>query len=407
MKKRILTAVTLACSMLMSALVCAVPTHAQDTNLVFHQNKTSIKLGETLKGVFSYENAVAGVEQPYLGLEVEDGSHFLGIGSGGPINAPESGNVFLYSVRNDRGTNRIDKSIKPGNVTINTYAYYSDFRNGQAPLSTFSLEIEEPVIQTNLESIYYVGEQVEFKTELSNTGYTKGNIQEKKDAVHNHQLYDKITYQASTEILEGQDIVTKENEDYSNALESSEKLTFTGTGTVKIKVTYNPVNLWGDYNRISDYNQTLDDCYHGEKIFTFNVTTRDAIKENENYKKLNDTISELENLDLYADKYTDESWLSYTASLADAKQILEKERLTEEDCINALNMLISAKENLADKSGEEASINEDIEEEIKEETREKVPETGDDNIIVLWMLLLICATVSGIMMIRTREKRQL
>ena len=120
MKKRILTAVTLACSMLMSALVCAVPTHAQDTNLVFHQNKTSIKLGESLKGVFSYENAVAGVEEPYLGLEVEDGSYFRGQASGGPINAPESGDVFLYGVRNDRGTNRINESIKPGNFTINT-----------------------------------------------------------------------------------------------------------------------------------------------------------------------------------------------------------------------------------------------------------------------------------------------
>ena len=76
MKKKLLVPLTLICSILISTIV-----YAQETKMVFYQNKTSIRLGEDLNGAFRYESADPETETPTIGFSEDDGNKFLLAGS--------------------------------------------------------------------------------------------------------------------------------------------------------------------------------------------------------------------------------------------------------------------------------------------------------------------------------------
>ena len=138
----------------------------------------------------------------------------------------------------------------------------------------FTVTVEEPVIQTNAPASIQSGDTLNFTTELTNTAlvnkdtayylnennYSGGMLVE--DETHKTH---EAAYQPSVEILEGKDIVSQSNQDYSNTLKSSETLTFTGAGTVKLKVTYK------QFNTCKDCIQSDSELYSPEKIITIQV----------------------------------------------------------------------------------------------------------------------------------------
>ena len=72
----------------------------------------------------------------------------------------------------------------------------------------------------------------------------------------------------SVEILEGNDLVTRANGDYSNTLHSQERLTFTKEGTIKLKITYNMIFNQGFSG---DHSDTPIQLYNAEEILTVQV----------------------------------------------------------------------------------------------------------------------------------------
>ncbi len=98
---------------------------------------------------------------------------------------------------------------------------------------------------------------------LNENNYSGGMLVE--DETHKTH---EAAYQPSVEILEGKDIVSQSNQDYSNTLKSSETLTFTGSGTVKLKVTYK------QFNTCKDCIQSDSELYSPEKIITIQVTEK-------------------------------------------------------------------------------------------------------------------------------------
>ena len=102
-------------------------------------------------------------------------------------------------------------------------------------------------------------------------------------------------YQPSVEILEGKELVKQTNQDYTNTLKSSETLSFTGIGTVKLKVKYNQFITCASCQSVYDENgkQTGEYyTYNPEKIITIEVVDNsDApIENNIKYDVPNDIL---------------------------------------------------------------------------------------------------------------------
>ncbi len=194
--------------------------------------------------------------------------------------------------------------FRPGTLTVQpTYQYYNieDFE-GAAPLGDvtaivkpITIQVEEPVIQTNAPTSIQSGNTFNFTTELTNTAlvnkdtayyldennYSKGvNENGNQWGMLNEDEIHKVhepAYQPSVEILEGKELVSQSNQDYSNTLKSSETLAFTGTGTVKLKVKYNQFITCIDCQAVVDenYRQTGEYyTYNPEKIITIQVTNK-------------------------------------------------------------------------------------------------------------------------------------
>ncbi len=160
-------------------------------------------------------------------------------------------------------------------------------------------KVEEPIIRTNAPTSIKKGESLNLTTELTNTALTntdttyyldENNYMLIGDFIEGEnggrQLIDDDThqshmpaYQPSVEIVEGQDLVKQTNQDYSNTLKSSETLTFTGTGTVKLKVKYNQFITCTECQHVFDWDGENDELidkgyvtYSPEKIITIQVT---------------------------------------------------------------------------------------------------------------------------------------
>lgn len=94
------------------------------------------------------------------------------------------------------------------------------------------IQVEAPIIKHNAPSSVKVADFIDFNTEITNTACTDIKVAE-----YGHE---ELFFTTNVEVIEGQDLVKQSAQDYSNSLHTSEKLEFSGIGTVKLKITYIP-----------------------------------------------------------------------------------------------------------------------------------------------------------------------
>ncbi len=166
-------------------------------------------------------------------------------------------------------------AICPGELTI----YTATHSYGEKGNPAIKLIIDEPIIETNLPSQVKPGTKLNLSTKLVGTALTDKKVQEVRD----HFAKDPFTkvgdswlasetwaqmpgFAPAVEILEGADLVTRANGDYSNTLHSLEELTFQKEGTVKLKITYNMI-----FNPQFGGESRSCKLYNAEKIVTVQV----------------------------------------------------------------------------------------------------------------------------------------
>ena len=216
-------------------------------------------------------------------------------GWGGPETTDENGKLVTSDT-----FHTTESFYKPGTIRFQAqYCYSNDVLPTDGDYTKigdpFTVTVEEPIIQTNAPASIQSGDTFNFTTELTNTAlvnkdtayyldennYSKGvNENGNQWGMLNEDEIHKVhepTYQPSVEILEGKELVSQSNQDYSNTLKSSETLAFTGTGTVKLKVKYNQFITCIDCQAVVDenYRQTGEYyTYNPEKIITIQVTNK-------------------------------------------------------------------------------------------------------------------------------------
>jgi len=263
----------------------AVPVFAQETDsnvTVSYAMPASVKIGEWIPDIPD-ENKSITLENltPSTDVFLSLGDWKTGVGSfdqhGGwsdPETTDESGKLVTSDT-----FHTTESFYKPGTIRFQAqYCYSNDVLPTDGDYTKigdpFTVTVEEPVIQTNAPASIQSGDTLNFTTELTNTAlvnkdtayylnennYSGGMLVE--DETHKTH---EAAYQPSVEILEGKDIVSQSNQDYSNTLKSSETLTFTGAGTVKLKVTYK------QFNTCKDCIQSDSELYSPEKIITIQV----------------------------------------------------------------------------------------------------------------------------------------
>lgn len=131
----------------------------------------------------------------------------------------------------------------------------------------YQVIVEEPVIKTNAPTTVTIGSSIQLTTQLTNLNVSNKKIEDFKSAeVLNTDRSHAIGYRPSVEIIEGKSIVKQSEQDYTNTLNTLEKLTFTGEGTVKLKVKYEQIQTCEIANEIG-----TPALYSPEKTFTIQV----------------------------------------------------------------------------------------------------------------------------------------
>lgn len=266
----------------------AVPVFAQETDsnvTVSYDMPASVKIGEWIPDIPD-ENKSITLENltPSTDVLLSLGDWKTDVGSfdqhggwSGPETTDENGKLVTSDT-----FHTTESFYKPGTIRFQAqYCYSNDVLPTDGDYTKigdpFTVTVEEPVIQTNAPSSVQSGDTLNLTTELTNTAlvnkdtayylnknnYSGGMLVE--DETHKTH---EAAYQPSVEILEGKDIVSQSNQDYSNTLKSSETLTFTGSGTVKLKVTYK------QFNTCKDCIQSDNKLYSPEKIITIQVTEK-------------------------------------------------------------------------------------------------------------------------------------
>ena len=266
----------------------AVPVFAQETDsnvTVSYAMPASVKIGEWIPDIPD-ENKSITLENltPSTDVFLSLGDWKTGIGSfdqhggwSGSKTTDENGKLITSDT-----FHTTESFYKPGTIRFQAqYCYSNDVLPTDGDYTKigdpFTVTVEEPVIQTNAPASIQSGDTLNFTTELTNTAlvnkdtayylnennYSGGMLVE--DETHKTH---EVAYQPSVEILEGKDIVSQSNQDYSNTLKSSETLTFTGTGTVKLKVIYK------QFNTCKDCIQSDSELYNPEKVITIQVTEK-------------------------------------------------------------------------------------------------------------------------------------
>lgn len=282
----------------------------------------------------------------------------------------------------------------------------------------YTVTVEEPIIQDNAPDTVKSGESINLQTELTNTAlvntdvayyYDPENYNDGflvADSTHKHHV---AAYQPMVEVIEGAELVEQTEQDYSHTLNSSEKLTFTGEGTVKLRIVYNQiVNCSCLYMDMSDelYNPEL---YSPEKIVTINVGSSGT--ENVYEQQLKDKVTEIENAALSKDDYTAESWNAYVNAVNYAKSILNKQDATEEEYKNALTMLEDAEKGMVKAGGSETGSKDDTTKPDGSDSKDTaakdsaVPKTGDTVNIVSALIIMVGALlILGIAGVKRKVK---
>lgn len=143
----------------------------------------------------------------------------------------------------------------------------------------YIITIEEPIIVHNMPESVDLGATHTLTTQLTNTELINKKLSdftyvEKDDYYSDYYVAGnlgncehEIVYRPVIEVIEGANLVSRANQDYTNTLNSSEDITFTGEGTVKFKITYEQLNTIPCCLR----GNVEDFFYNPEKIITVNV----------------------------------------------------------------------------------------------------------------------------------------
>lgn len=344
MKRKVYAkAITIGLSAAVLIGMTGVPARAEENTITFTP-VSSIKVGEELYGKFQYRNAEAGMTPT---IQIAEKNNFITTGSGGGFpEYPSEGPVTLV-FSNDYLF--LSQAIYPGKVEAKCYANYDDYRDGKEAVATYPVEIESPVITTNLEETYYVNDTVNFQTKVTNVNLPDGDIAELQ-AIADSNVTGDFTYQAIIEVVEGQDNVVRENQDYSQALSSSEVLTFTGTGSITLKITYQPVQLGNGLKYPDDPWGWIDEDFKNLEEAIYKPETYVTIQVVDAKAALSDEINNAVNAGLEQSQYTAESWNTFDQALKNAQAVLAAADSTNEMYVQACQALKSAREGLVEVS---------------------------------------------------------
>lgn len=311
------------------SLTITFPAFAQEDKdvSITHNLPETVKIGELVGGIFSYDEMLLGKIRPDYKIT------FNNLTPGAKVvayceiyfNSAETqldavsfmdhaGDAPIYSVDTNGNVTIMPLSVcrtffEPGVITLKPVYQYLDSTSSE-PIgdlqdvgTPITIQIEEPVIKNNAPTNIKVGDTLQFTTELTNTAlankdtayyldennYSKGVSENGNQwgMLNNDDIHDchEPTYLPSVEVLEGKELVKQTNQDYTNTLKSSETLSFTGTGMVKLRVKYNQFITCIDCQSVYDenYKQTGEYyTYNPEKIITIEVTGETIIPENEN-----------------------------------------------------------------------------------------------------------------------------
>lgn len=312
----------------------------------------------------------------------------------------------------------------PGQYTIQAMV------NEQKIGNPFSLTIEEPVIETNAPATIKQGDSLTLTTALTNTALENRSVADYDNPANwneDHTMFDPKgddiyeghipAYRPTITILEGKDLIKQEQQDYSNTLKSSETLTFTGAGTVKLKVKYDQFATCGDCMAIKDENYKPTgkfETYSPEKIITINVAGNEKPPVTEDDPKIDK--SELEAIinqkPENASAYTDDSYKAYTDALKKAKAVLNDPNATPEQITQATKDLEKAKAGLKPVSSktesatisESTSDNPETESTTTNQSTSDNPKTGDTTPIIP-LLTLVGASTCAMYLLRKKCKK--
>lgn len=305
-KTRKTTCAVLALSMMASVCAAGVASAAEEEPSVTWNLPQSIKLGERVSSPYAqgknlptkgYFDEELGWISDYHGRITdcgEDNSLFGGREyhsyGGGPNWVEQDGTCSVG--------NLYVAPFAPGTFTYQFQVYRYDDSNNEVVVSEigapYTVTIEEAVIKTNAPEYAAAGSTFNLKTSLTNTALENQEVEPLLDP-DNYTITEEngivtwipvdrdVTpipaFHPTVEILEGAGLVRREEGDYSHTLESSEKLTFTGTGTVKLKVKYQQIlmetfGVLPDSVKVTEFNPEMDfeGSYSPEQIITIHVT---------------------------------------------------------------------------------------------------------------------------------------
>lgn len=255
------------------------------------QIKNSYKVGDTLAPGNAHMMTATHLPTgywapPYIDFDCfTNWQSFAGFGSG--PNETSDDPLIFYSARfvESIGYPKDLQSIlvyRPGSYTyaLKLYPSEKDYQNKTNAITatTFTCTVEEPVITDNAPSSVEAGTAIDFLTALTNVNAPNLKVSDYdnqsnwKSQLSDGDSYEKwyvgpggwdtIAYRPKVTVIEGN--ATQSSQDYTNTLNTSERITFTKAGAVKLKITYEQIPTSFARNTISTYNP--------EKTIIINVT---------------------------------------------------------------------------------------------------------------------------------------
>ena len=272
----------------------------------------------------------------------------------------------------------------------------------------YTVVIEEPVIEDNAPREVEKGTSVELNTTLTNTALVNTDVAYyldpdnydyylKEDSTHKEH---EAAFRPSVEIIEGADLVVQSEQDYTNTLKSSEKLTFKGTGTVKLKITYSQIANCPCI--LNDGSWPTVNLYNAEKIITIQVKEHAGdISTTKDKASLDALIKKSQNIS--PTEYTVDSYKNFSEALEKAISVFKNPNATETEIEKAYSELEYAKNNLKRVNKDTKGKNTDGKVPVIKNSKKEVPKTGDNS---NWKIYIIAVIVScGLIIILKRYKK--
>ena len=307
MKSKKVVSAVLALSVMSSVCVAGVASAAEKEPSVEWYLPQTVKIGEYVSAPYAmgknlpvkgYMDEEMGWISDYHG-RIMTGNSFDLFG-GREYKSMGGGPEFVEQDGTCRVGNLNVAPFAPGTFTYQFEVYECDDSGNEIVVEKvgdpYTVTIEEPVIQTNAPESAAVGSTLVLETALTNTALKNEEVAPYLDP-ENYYIFTRENGQVSwypkdlgeigvslpafrpyVEIIEGAELVERADGDYARMLESSEKLTFTGTGTVKLKVKYQQIlrhsNIVSDSTEITEFDPEMDfeGSYSPEQIITIQVT---------------------------------------------------------------------------------------------------------------------------------------